>query len=176
MKSPQISVYIATSIDGYIAREDGAIDWLTSLPSIDGEDYGYASFMDTVDTIVMGRNTYDMVLNFDGWPFEGKKVVVVTNRPLTSKFGESSFSGPLKTLFADLGKQNTQRVYLDGGQLISQALEADLVDDMTLSTIPVLLGSGRPLFHKGFKELSWKLLASTAYPVGLLQSRYARQR
>lgn len=168
MKRPVVSVFIATSLDGFIAREDGTIDWLDCV-SAPGEDYGFQAFFDGVDTLVMGRKTYDTVLGFPDWPFAGKRVVVLTHRALAPRHGERAHAGALAPLLAALHAEGAKRVYLDGGQAIRQGLAENVVDDMTLSTVPVLLGRGRPLFAAEVPASTWDLVDSRAYASGLVR-------
>lgn len=173
---PVVSVYIATSLDNFIARDDGALDWLEGVQDAGGDDYGYNDFMDTVDAVVLGRSTYDAVLGFDVWPFDTRRVLVVTNRPLAPRHGEEAYAGALAPLMDRLGAEGARRVYLDGGHLIRQGLDEGLIDDMTLSLVPVLLGKGRPLFTRGLPESQWELVSAASHPTGLVQVRYARRR
>src|SRR5687768_11040240 len=143
----KVSVYIATSLDGFIARKNGEIDWLTGGES--GQDYGYADFISTIDHIVMGRNTYEKVLTFVGCPYE-KKVIVLTSKDLSippelvAKVEALSLTP--RELTAELERRRATHIYLDGGNTIQRFLREDLVDDMTITTIPVLIGEGLPLF------------------------------
>lgn len=173
---PRVSVYIATSLDNFIARDDGDLDWLSGVQDAGGNDYGYAGFMSTIDAVILGRSTYDAVRSFEMWPFDGKHVIVLTNRPITPAHGESSYAGALGPLLDRLGSEGVVRVYLDGGATIRQGLDEGLVDDMTLSIIPVLLGSGRPLFARGAPESHWVLTGVESHPTGLVQVRYERRR
>src|SRR5205823_2753701 len=127
---PRFSVFIATSLDGYIARSDGRIDWLSIVHPLD-EAHGWAAFFASIDTIVVGRGTYDTVLGFDEWPYAGKRVIVMTRRSAEARHGEEFFAGPATELAARLG--TAKRVYIDGGNVIRQFFAADLVDDITLS-------------------------------------------
>jgi dihydrofolate reductase len=161
------SVFIATSLDGYIARRDGGIDWLDLVAS-PGEDYGFAAFYATVDTLVMGRGTYDTALGFPAWPYAGKRVIVLTHRPGESKHGEEFFAGDVTDLAV------SGRVYVDGGNVIRQFLAANLIDDLTLSIIPILLGDGLRLFDAGIGEHRLVLEEHRAFPTGLVQLRYRR--
>lgn len=172
---PVVSVYIATSLDGFIARDDGSLDWLEGVQEAGGDDYGYGDFMDTVDAVVLGRSTYDAVLQFDLWPFDTKRVLVVTNRPLSPVNGEEAYAGALAPLMDRLGTEGVRRVYLDGGHLIRQGLDEGLVDDLTLSLVPVVLGAGRPLFTRGLPGSEWELVTATSHPTGLVQVRYSRR-
>jgi dihydrofolate reductase len=169
-----VSVYIAVSLDNCIARDDGGLDWLADVQDAGGGDYGYAAFMETIDAVVLGRSTYDAVRTFDTWPFTGKRVIVLTNRALVSAFGEESYAGALAPLMERLGTEGVQRIYLDGGATIRQGLDEAIIDDMTLSMVPVLLGSGRPLFTRGLPGSSWRLLHAESFPTGLVQLVYER--
>jgi dihydrofolate reductase len=167
MQRPRVSVFIAASIDGYIARDDGSIDFLDCV-AWPGEDYGYANFFAQVDTLVVGRNTWEAVRGFPEWPWSGKRVVVLTHRVLPAQHGEETHAGDLRPLLRALQAQGVRRIYLDGGIAIRQGLREGVVDDMTVSTIPLLLGSGRALF--GDTPLSsWDLDGIRHFPSGLVQ-------
>ena len=172
--TPRVSIYIAISLDNFIARDDGALDWLADVQDAGGGDYGYADFMGTIDAVVLGRETYDAVRTFDTWPFTGKHVVVLTNRPFIPAFGEAAYAGALAPLMQQLGEEGVTRVYLDGGATIRQGLDEGLVDDMTLSVVPILLGTGRPLFSRGIPSTPWRLLHAESFPTGLVQLHYER--
>lgn len=168
----QCSVFIATSIDGYIARPDGGIDWL-SVVNAPGEDYGYAAFASTVDVLVMGRGSYDAALGFDSWLYVGMRVIVLTHRPPSeTRYGEAFFTGDVRELAAKLQREGVRRVYVDGGNVIRQFLAADLIDDVTLSLIPVVLGDGIRLFDRGTGEHGLELIGTQSWPTGLVQLRY----
>lgn len=167
MQRPRVSVFIATSIDGYIARDDGSIDFLDCV-ALPGEDYGYAAFFAQTDVLVVGRNTWEAVNAFAEWPWDGRRVVVLTHRPLPAKHGEQTHAGDLLPLLRELHAQGARHVYLDGGIAIRQGLREGIVDDMTVSTIPLLLGTGRALF--GDTPLSsWDLDGIRHFPSGLVQ-------
>lgn len=172
---PIVSVYIAVSIDGCIARDDGGLDWLEGVQDAGGDDYGYAEFMSTIDAVILGRATYDSVRTFDVWPFTGRRVIVLTNRPLLPLFDEAPYAGALQPLLERLAADGIGRVYLDGGATIRQGLDEGVVDDMTLSIVPVLLGTGRPLFSRGLPGSQWALTGAESYPTGLVQLRYQRR-
>lgn len=184
---PQVSVYIATSLDQCIAREDGSIGWLDRVHR-EGEDYGYAAFMATVDMLLMGRATWDTVLGFGEWPYTGRRVGVMTNRVAEAQAraqnGEAFFSGALGPILDRLGAEGVRRVYLDGGRLIRQGLGEGVVDDMVISVVPVLLGRGRRLFGEqageqadgqgGPPESEWAVAGVKAFESGLVQLSYRR--
>ena len=168
---PRCSVFIATSLDGYIARRDGGIDWLHSV-DMPGENYGYQAFFDSVDALVLGRKSYDVVLGFPEWTYPGKRCVVLTHRPAESLHGEEFYSGDVKALVQQLGDSGVRRIYVDGGEVIRQFLKAGFIDDMTISVIPVLLGDGIRLFVGGEPEQRLKLESSQSWESGLAQLRY----
>jgi len=171
MQRPHVSVFIATSLDGFIAREDGSIDFLDCV-NMPGEDYGFAEFLARADTVVLGRGTWETVRSFGTWPFDGKRVAVLTHRALPASHGEMAHAGELRPLLARLHAEGARQVYLDGGHAIRQGLAENLVDDMTISTIPVLLGRGRALFGSGVGASTWDLLDSRAWASGLVRNTW----
>jgi len=171
---PQVSVYIATSLDGFIAGEDGALDWLESV-QCPGEDYGYAAFLASIDAVVLGRRTFDQVRTFEAWPFPGRRTAVLTHRPLPEDAPVEAWRGALRPHLERWGVEGLRHVYLDGGETIRQALSESLVDRLTLSRIPVILGGGRPLFAAPLPSTTWVHEATAAFPTGLVQSRYGRR-
>jgi len=171
----RVSVFLGLSLDGFIAREDFSLDWLEQVQTEPPEDTGYATFMASVDVLVMGRHTYDSVLAFPRWPYEGRRVIVLSRREHVSVNGETFWQGELAALLSTLGQQGLRRVYLDGGAVVRQGLAAGLVTDLTLSWLPVVLGRGRPLFGPEVPETRWALHSSRAFPSGLVQATYVRQ-
>lgn len=173
-------VFIATSLDGYIARENGDIDWLLQrgTPSdVPSEDHGYDDFIADKDMIVMGRGSYEKVLTFDPWPYA--LPVLVVSRQLAGTPVPEALQGKVRfsnlaprALMDELARQGVQRVYLDGGQLVQSFLREGLVADMVITTIPVLIGSGRSLFGELPSDVSLKLLSSRSFASGLVQSTY----
>jgi dihydrofolate reductase len=172
------SVYIATSLDGFIAREDGSIDWLMeankTIPA--GEDCGYAAFMSSVDVLIMGRNTYEQVAGFELWPYEGKRVVVLTSREFDFRQGpniqiEKSSESP-QELLKRLSLEGCKHAYVDGGKVIQSFLSNSLIDRLTITTVPVLIGEGRPLFGMVSNDVKLKLAHSKAYDFGFIQTTY----
>lgn len=168
---PQISIYIAMSIDGYIARKNGGLDWLEYGHTGD-EDYGFKKFIGSVDALVLGRNTYEVVSGFDKWPYEGKKVIVLSNTLNVVRKEAELFSGQLIDLASMLHSQGIKRVWVDGGITVSKFLETGLVDDITISVIPMVLGSGIPLFSTMNQEHKCHLVSTQSYPSGLVQLKY----
>lgn len=169
-------VFIATSVDGFIARPDGSLDWLPASEQ-GGEDYGYAAFMQTVDGIVMGRSTYESVLGFDAWPFD--KPVVVMSRTLAASDVPAHLAGRLRItdaqpapLVAELRAQGWRHAYIDGGAVIRAFLAAGEIGEMTITRVPVLIGAGRPLFGDIGCDLRLDCLGSQAYANGMVSTRY----
>ncbi|HEY1813529.1 MAG TPA: dihydrofolate reductase family protein [Kofleriaceae bacterium] len=162
------SVFIATSVDGYIARENGDISWLEIVHPVD-EAHGYAAFFASIDTIVVGRGTYDVVLGFADYPYAGKRVIVMTHRPAELRPGVELFAGTPSELVARLGDSH---VYVDGANVISQFFAANLIDDVTLSIVPIVLGGGIRLFSGGEGEHRLELTKQLSWPSGLVQHRY----
>ena len=169
----RISVFVGVSIDGFIARENGSLDFLAPF---EGEDHGYQEYMRSVDALVVGRATYETVLGFNKWPWQGKRVVVLTHRPIDARHCETTHTGTLAPLAALLAAEGVRRVYLDGGVAIRQGLDEDLVDDMTISTVPKTIGAGRPLFGGAPRTAAWTLTSVRGFASGLVQARYERAR
>jgi dihydrofolate reductase len=171
--SVKVSVYIATSLDGFIARKNGEIDWL--IGGEGSEDYGYAEFMSTVDYVVMGRNTFEKVLSFGGWHYE-KEVIVLSSRDLDIPTGITGKVEALNLSPADLLRRleihDAQHIYLDGGVTIQRFLREGLVDEMTITTIPVLIGEGLPLFGPVPGDIKLELMASQSFGNGFVQNKY----
>lgn len=168
---PKISVYIAMSIDGYIARKDGSIDWL-ERGHVGDEDYGFKKFFNSIDALVLGRNTYETVSAFDKWPYTGKRVIVLSDTLKEVRMETELFSGPLTHLISMLHCDGIQHVWIDGGITISKFLEARLVDYITISIIPVILGSGIPLFSFMNIEQVCRFISTQSFPSGLVQLQY----
>ncbi len=176
--SVQASVFVATSLDGFIAREDGSFDWIdkagAGAPA--DEDFGYAAFFASVDALVMGRNTFEQVLTFDKWPYGDKPLIVLTSRPLSipthlAKTVTSSSEAPAE-LLNRLSAQGVQHVYVDGGVTIQRFLTAGLIDDLTITLIPVLLGAGKRLFGPLDHDLSLTHIEARTFDCGFVQVRY----
>jgi dihydrofolate reductase len=168
---PTCSVFIAASLDGFIARPDGGLDWLDAVQS-PGEDYGFGEFFSSIDTLVLGRRTYEWALGFGGWPYAGKRVAVLTHRPGEPRHGETFLAGDPAAIVERLGREGARHLYVDGGATIARFLEAGLVDDLTISILPVLLGDGIRLFPGRPPETRLALVESRAFPSGLVRLRY----
>jgi dihydrofolate reductase len=169
-------VFIATSLDGYIARPDGDIGWLLARDDPQ-EDHGYAAFIADKDAIVMGRGSYEKVATFDPWPYD--RPVFVLSRQLAGTPVPDRLRG--KVRFADLApldamraleQEGVRRVYVDGGQVVQAFLRAGLIEDMVITTVPVLIGAGRKLFGELPGDRDLALVASRSFPSGLVRSTY----
>jgi dihydrofolate reductase len=173
------SAFIAASLDGFIAREDGDIDWLgagSGEPSDPSEDYGYAAFAGTVDVMVMGRGTYEKVLTFEGWPYGSTKVIVLSSQPLVipdhlANRVEAMSATP-QDVVTELTRRGHRHAYVDGGQTIQRFLAAGLLDRLIVTRIPILLGSGLPLFGSLSGDVRLRHVRTRDYPSGLVQSEY----
>ena len=158
------SVYIATSADGFIAKPDGDIEWLLRSEYDDAGKIGlvYNEFISTVDAIVMGRHSFEKVLTFDEWYYEGTEVIVLTTQNLKvpeNLTGKVRFeSGPPQEIVVKLANEGKEHLYIDGGITIQRFLEAKLIDELTITVIPILLGSGIPLFGNGGMEQPLELI------------------
>lgn len=175
---PICSVFVATSLDGFLARPDGSLDWLddanAAVPR--GADLGYEPFLRTIDVLVIGRNTYDKVLTFGAWPYGDKRVVVLTRRPIAIDPDHadrvSATAEEPAALWARLGAEGARRVYVDGGVTIQRFLAAGLIDNLTITLIPVVLGAGIPLFGPTGRDLALTLFDVTRFDFGFVQLRY----
>jgi dihydrofolate reductase len=177
---PNCSVFIAASLDGFIARSDGSLDWLDNanllVPA--GEDCGYKVFMETIDAIVMGRNTFEKVLSLGiHWPYADKQVIVLSHRPLNIPENiqhiVSQYTGTPEAIVTMLESRNLRRLYIDGGATIQQFLAAGLISEITLTVIPVLLGTGIRLFGDLKNDITLKLEKNKAYDCGYTQVKYS---
>ncbi len=172
------SVFIATSLDGYIARDDGNLDWLdranATVPN--GEDCGYHDFITSVDVLVMGRNTFEKVLSFGDWAYGSKPVVVLSRGqvsiPPSIAGTVSASSEQPQTLVERLATTGAQHLYIDGGLAIQSFLQAGLIDEITITVIPVLLGAGKPLFGTLDRDIELTHIATKTYEFGFVQSKY----
>ncbi|MBS0625656.1 MAG: dihydrofolate reductase [Verrucomicrobia bacterium] len=167
---PIVSVYIAASVDGYIARKDHSLDWLDRVGGF-GDDYGFKDFLSSVDTLIIGRNTYAVATTVPD-PYPGKRVVVLSRQLDSVREGMELYRGDLKELLSKLHKEGAKHIWVDGGSTISQFLALHAVDRMTISLIPLILGDGLPLFNVVGKEIPCRLVSSQSYPSGLVQLRY----
>jgi dihydrofolate reductase len=172
-------VYIATSIDGFIARKDGSIDWLIELPNPEGTDYGYAEFIQRIDGILMGRHTFETVLSFPLWPYSQPVFVLSTSltgipKDLSGK--AEIVKGGVKEILTELEAKGITTLYVDGGKTIQSFLKEDLIDEMIIARIPVVLGDGIPLFSAQKRELHFEHVKTVVYNNAVAKSSYIRAR
>jgi dihydrofolate reductase len=171
-------VYIAASIDGYIATSDGGVDWLHEVPNPDNDDFGYSEFVKNIDALVMGRNTFEKILTFGEWPYQKKVFVLsssLTQIPEELRGNVEILCGSLSEALSEIKTQGFRNLYIDGGKLIQSFLSEDRIDELIVTRIPVLLGSGIPLFGELGAPLRFKHIDTTIHSNALVQSRYARQ-
>lgn len=172
----KIKLYIAASIDGYIARIDGDLDWLMEYPINSETNYGYDNFYKSIDTVIMGGQTYRDILNMDFvWPYKDKTTYVVTRNSMGTKENVHFATENIIETISELRNQEGKDIWLvGGGELLSMLLTADLVDEMIITTIPVILGSGISLFPNSPKESKWELKSSESYKNGVVQVTYKK--
>lgn len=175
----KLILYIATSLDGYIAKPNDDLSFLKSIEK-EGEDYGYADFTATVDTIILGRKTYDWVVREIGSSHydNGDKEVYVITRTERPRVGKTTFyTGSLSELVQRLKAAAGKNIYCDGGaETIHELLKNDLIDELILSVVPVLVGNGIRLFKDDRPEQAYELVRTTAFDTGLTQLHYRRKR
>ncbi len=173
------SVFIATSLDGYIADKNGGIDWLHSIPNPDNIDMGYGEFISQIDALVMGRTTFETVCGFDmDWPYQ-KPVFVLSNTlteiPEKFKFKAHLVKGTLKEILEQIHRKGFYRLYIDGGATIQNFLKEDLIDDMIITIIPILLGGGSPLFSEFSNQLNFECIDSKIFLDKIVQNHFIRK-
>ncbi|GMQ31660.1 dihydrofolate reductase family protein [Algoriphagus confluentis] len=173
-------VFIATSLDGFIADREGGIDWLHSIPSPEHNDMGYSAFISGIDALVMGRTTFETVCGFDiPWPYT-QPVFVLSNSLSSipdSYSGKAELvRGSLQEILSEIHAKGYFQLYIDGGKTIQSFLKEDLIDELTLTTIPVLLGGGIPLFSELPRRLDFACVESKLYLDKVAQNRYIRMR
>jgi dihydrofolate reductase len=166
------SVFVGVSVDGFIARPDGALDFLDAGGN---EPHGYEEFMATVDAMVIGRNTYETVLSFPGWAYGKKPVFVLSTRPLAPPPPGAvveHLSGDPADIAAQLTARGIGHAYVDGGVTIQRFLDAGLIQRLVVTRVPVLIGRGIPLFGPVRRDIALKHVATRQYKGGLVQSEY----
>jgi dihydrofolate reductase len=168
------SVFVATSLDGFIARENGGLDW---LPENGGEPHGYDEFMATVEALVIGRKTYETVLGFEKWPYGVKPVIVLSTTLSELNAPDDAvcevFSCSPSEVMGRLEERGINHIYVDGGVTIQGFLRASLIQRMTITRIPVLLGTGISLFGPVPHDIRFQHLWTKSYRSGMVQSEYA---
>ncbi len=169
------SVFVGTSVDGFIARTNGDLDF---LPPGGGEPHGYEEFMATVDAIVIGRKTFDTVMGFEAWPYGDKRVVVLSRRLLDLAAAEArgavveQMGGPPAEIVSQLAARGAHHLYIDGGITIQEFLRAGLIQRLVITRVPVLIGDGIPLFGSLPGDVRLRHVMTRQYPSGLVQSEY----
>lgn len=172
-------VFIAISLDGYIADRNGSIEWLHAIPNPDQSDFGYSEFVAAVDALVMGRNTFETVLGFGEWPYKKPVFVVsstMTELPEGYEDKAHLVKGTLSEILDGIHQQGYFKLYIDGGKTIQHFLQEDLIDSMVITVIPTLLGGGVPLFGELTQVLDFECSATVLYPNKLVQHTFVRKR
>jgi len=172
------TVYVGTSLDGFIAREDGDIDWLVKFQNKEVHD-SYGEFINTIDAIVIGRGTYEKVLSFPEWPYNKKVFVLSTTLkqiPGILKGKVNPLSMKPKELLSYLSDKGFSNIYIDGGKVIQSFLKEDLIDELIVTKVPELIGTGIPLFGDLDHDLQFKHIRTEIYSHGLVKSYYERKR
>lgn len=172
-------VYIAQSIDGFIADKNGGLDWLNEIPNPDNSDFGFNEFISKIDAIVMGRNTFETVQSFGMWPYTKPVYVISSTLSKLPKEhhgkAETLNLKPLQ-LIEKLNDKGFSNLYIDGGALIQSFLSEDLIDELIITTVPVLLGDGISLFGKLENSLKFKFNKSEVLADALVKNHYIRER
>jgi dihydrofolate reductase len=167
------SVFVGTSLDGFIARRNGQYDF---LPADGGEPHGYDEFIATVDALVIGRKTFETVLAFPEWPYGNKQVIVLSSRPLDLSAVRGrrveQMSGPPAEIFSQLSTRGFKHAYIDGGVTVQGFLRAGLIQRITITRVPVLIGEGIPLFGSLPHDVKLRHIATRTYSSGLVKSEY----
>lgn len=171
---------MATSLDGFVAREDHKLDWLMKQDT-QGEDHGYDAFIESVDGIIMGSGSFRTVIGFEEWPYTIP--VVVMSQTLTSRDVPARLQGKVKLsalepqeLLARLESEGWERAYIDGGKIVQTFLRLGLIEDLVLTTAPILIGKGKRLFGPGDRDIDLGLVSSKSFASGLVQSHYRVKR
>jgi dihydrofolate reductase len=167
------TVFVGTSVDGFIARNNGDLDFLDEGG---GEPHGYTEFIASVDAIVIGRNTFEKVLTFGSWPYGDKRVVVLSSRPLDLSVVVGGvveqMAGPPSDIISQLAATGAQHLYIDGGITVQRFLSAGLIQRLIITRVPVLIGDGIPLFGALPRDIRLQHVATRHYESGLVQSEY----
>lgn len=170
-----IIAYLAVSLDGFIADADGGVDWLNSLPNPDGSDYGFSEFLDSIDALLMGANTFRMVHSFGVWPYT-KPVFVLSNsiKEIPDGFEDKIkiVSGELKDVLGEIEEKGFRTIYVDGGNVVQNCIVQDLLDELIITRVPLSLGSGISLFPSDIPSVSYQHLSTEVIGAGLVKSHY----
>jgi len=176
MSKREVILFIAMSLDGYIAKDNGDISFLSAVES-PPEDYGYGDFIKSVDTVIMGRKTYEKIQTFGiDFPHGDKKCYVISRSKKGYDGTVEFYHGDLVKLIAAIRKESGLNIFVDGGaELVFELMQRDLIDKYIISVIPVFLGAGIPLFKPGRPESPLKLVRSVTFPSGLAQLWYEKK-
>ncbi len=172
---PRIKLYIATSLDGFIARENGSIDWLTKYENNPETDYGYSEFYASIGKVLMGRKTYEQALGFGEWPYREKKSYIFTRQkePMRRENNVEFVSEDIGEFVRQLKRNTEEDIWLVGGsQIIKVFFEENLVQDLIVFVVPIILGSGIPLFDHIGKEIGFRTGRVERYENGLVKLEY----
>lgn len=172
------SVFIATSLDGYIAYKNGGLDWLSTVPNPNNEDNGFVAFTQGIDAIVMGRNTFETVVGFEGeWVYQ-QPVFVLSNslKEIPNSYQDKAFliNGTLTDVLDKIHAKGYKNLYIDGGTTIQNFLKEDLIDELIITKIPILLGGGSPLFGELENPLKFEFVSMKTYLGQMVQTHYKR--
>lgn len=173
------SVYIATSLDGFIATREGGLNWLNEVPNPDESDYGFAEFISGIDAIVMGRNTFETVASFGVWPYERPVFVLsdaLSELPEGYERKAELVGGDVRQLTGELRGRGYSNLYVDGGLTIQSFLRHDLIDELIITRLPIVLGDGIPLFGELAESLKFRHVQTEVYNNALVKSHYLRER
>ena len=171
-------LYIASSLDGFIARPDGNLDWLTSVPAPSSGDYGYSGFLKSIGTIVMGRKTYEEIIGFGiDWPYPGFDTYIASrNKDLKVQSPDTYIlNKEIKDSISEIKKKTVKDIWLvGGGQLITEFINEGLLDKMIITIIPKIIGEGIPLFADKPNETIWKLIEVKSFDTGVVNLSYEK--
>ena len=179
------SVYIATSVDGFIAKPDGNVDWLHTAGNLEAdmgtEDMGFKTFIDSVDCMIMGRKCMEVISNMnltpEQWPYGDTRILVLSSTksapPENLKGKVEMYAGDISSLVATLENEGFKHAYVDGGKTIQSFINLRLINEIIITKIPVLLGEGIPLFGKTFKDIKLEKASATTFPNDFIQIKYS---
>jgi dihydrofolate reductase len=177
MSKRKLILYISMSLDGFIATQDDDLSWL-SVVQKEGEDYGYTAFNETIDTYIVGRKTYEVVMKLTGGVFPQAKqhtCYVLTRQARENENGVTFYDGDVEELILRLKSEEGKNIYCDGGgEVVKLLMDKDLIDEYIVSVIPVVLGDGKRLFHGGTPRIALNALPSKQYDTGLVQLHYVK--
>lgn len=175
---PECAVFVGVSLDGFIARPNGDLDWLMGEGGGDSAEYGYNEFIAAIDAIVMGRRTFEKVLTLGKWYYGDKRVIVMSHQPIDVSVVQAregvveQMAGAPSEIVSKLAASGASRLYIDGGITIQQFLRAGLIHRLIISRLPVLIGQGIPLFGSLSRDVLLRHIRTLTYPGGMVQSKY----